>query len=73
MTSTIQIHQHPTSGESYAVLVDDAGTFLRAAGPMEQDATLESAEGWLDNAFNPEAEDDAEWLAAEIEKATNGR
>lgn len=59
--------QHPTSGETYAVRLDD-GQIAAVAGPLHHtdrrdDAALAM---WIANAAPGDAEDDAAWLRAEL-------
>lgn len=70
MATTYETRKHPKSGETYACEIDEAGTIIRAAGPLPyKDATDEdSLYGWISNAEDAEA--DAEWLEAEINDAS---
>jgi hypothetical protein len=70
--------RHPASGECYAVELDEAGTVLRAAGPVYQGdegpadplthepLTPDSIAAWLDNDIDGEAAETGAWIDDEI-------
>lgn len=70
MPTTLATRQHPKSGETYAVAIDELGNIVKAAGPLAyDDRTDEDAlDGWLSNHFET-AEADGTWLEAEFAKA----
>lgn len=70
MASEITTVQHPTSGDIYAVRIED-GVIAEAAGPLyHSDARdVDSLTGWLANNSTTAREDGA-WLQGEIEQAS---
>ena len=66
--STYGYAKHPKSGETYAVERDDAGTIIRAVGPLHwADAEkIEPGEFILNASSDDESLTDGEWLQNEI-------
>lgn len=67
---TYTMLRHPKSGDVYAVEHNEAGTIIRAVGPLHySDLSETDAHDMITNASNDsDARDDGDWLQAEITK-----
>lgn len=63
--------KHPTSGEVYAVELDDESRIIRAAGPLHHSDPTDtgSLQDYLDNQVSEDVEMDAAWLQDAIDTA----
>ena len=60
--------KHPTSGDVYAVELDESGAVVRAMGPLHHSDPTDTAslQDILDNQASGQTEDDAAWLRGEL-------